>query len=246
MAAKIEHGELMDRVYRHQRHIYDATRKFYLLGRDPMIAGLKPPANGSVLEIGCGTGRNMVKVADRYPNAALYGIDISREMLATAAQAIDKAGHRARTRLACADAAQFDPARVFGQDRFDRIFISYAVSMIPQWRSVLANAVNHLARGGELHVVDFGDLAGLPGWSKGALYTWLRWYHVTPRPDLFAAAAEVARWQGGSHHERRLYKGFAWLSVIRAGSGPDQSERPSNAMTAGAAGSTSARQRMLT
>ena len=25
---------LMDRMYRHQRHIYDLTRKFYLLGRD--------------------------------------------------------------------------------------------------------------------------------------------------------------------------------------------------------------------
>ena len=25
---------LMDRMYRHQRHFYDATRKFYLLGRD--------------------------------------------------------------------------------------------------------------------------------------------------------------------------------------------------------------------
>ena len=25
---------LMDRMYRFQRHIYDATRKFYLLGRD--------------------------------------------------------------------------------------------------------------------------------------------------------------------------------------------------------------------
>ena len=31
---------LMDRMYRRQRHIYDATRKFYLLGRDGAIAAL--------------------------------------------------------------------------------------------------------------------------------------------------------------------------------------------------------------
>lgn len=217
MAADIEHARLMDRVYRHQRHFYDATRKFYLLGRDPMIEGLRPPAGGTVLEIGCGTGRNLVKAAGRYPAAGFFGIDISREMLDTAAKAVNAAGYRDRTRLAYADAAEFDPQRVFGQAAFDRIFISYAVSMIPQWRSVVANAVTHLAPGGELHVVDFGDLAGLPAWSKAALYTWLRWYHVTPRADLFEVSAEIARWHGGTSREQRLHRGFAWISVIRTG-----------------------------
>ena len=31
-AASGSTGALMDGIYRHQRHIYDATRKFYLLG----------------------------------------------------------------------------------------------------------------------------------------------------------------------------------------------------------------------
>ena len=30
-------AQRMDRMYRYQRHIYDATRKFYLLGRDGLI-----------------------------------------------------------------------------------------------------------------------------------------------------------------------------------------------------------------
>ncbi|MEZ5802796.1 MAG: class I SAM-dependent methyltransferase [Rhizobiaceae bacterium] len=216
MAAEIEHARLMDRVYRHQRHFYDITRKFYLLGRDPMIAGLRPPAGGSVLEIGCGTGRNLVKAAKRYPGVRFFGVDISRQMLDTAAKAVTAAGYRDRARLACADAAAFDPQRVFGEPAFDRIFISYAVSMIPQWRSVVANAAARLAPGGEMHIVDFGDLADLPRWSKAALYAWLHWYHVTPRPDLFATGAETAQRLGGSHEERRLYRGFAWVSVIRA------------------------------
>lgn len=33
-------GDLMDRIYATQRHIYDATRKFYLLGRDELIEDL--------------------------------------------------------------------------------------------------------------------------------------------------------------------------------------------------------------
>jgi S-adenosylmethionine-diacylgycerolhomoserine-N-methlytransferase len=30
----------MDAMYRYQRHIYDLTRKFYLLGRDRLLASL--------------------------------------------------------------------------------------------------------------------------------------------------------------------------------------------------------------
>ena len=44
----------MDAIYRYQRYVYDATRKFYLLGRDRLITELAPPAGGSVLEIACG------------------------------------------------------------------------------------------------------------------------------------------------------------------------------------------------
>ena len=49
-------GDHMDAIYRGQRHIYDLTRKYYLLGRDGMIAGLRPSPKSSVLEIGCNSG----------------------------------------------------------------------------------------------------------------------------------------------------------------------------------------------
>ena len=38
----------MDRIYRHQRHIYDLSRKFYLLGRDRLIrVGARYPGEKS-------------------------------------------------------------------------------------------------------------------------------------------------------------------------------------------------------
>ncbi len=215
MFAKIEHGPLMDRVYRHQRHFYDATRKYYLLGRDPMIAGLNPPEQGSILEIGCGTGRNLVLAGEAYPNTSLYGIDISNEMLNTARKKIAVAGLGDRARLAYADAARFDPEALFGRREFDRIFISYAVSMIPQWQDVMREAVSHLTPGGALHVVDFGDLRDLPAFSRSALYKWLKWYHVTPRNDLFEVADALATATNAQTESHRLYRGFAWISVIR-------------------------------
>jgi S-adenosylmethionine-diacylgycerolhomoserine-N-methlytransferase len=53
----------MDAIYRGQRHIYDLTRRYYLLGRDMLIRDLAPPAGGSVLEVGCGKARNLIAVA---------------------------------------------------------------------------------------------------------------------------------------------------------------------------------------
>src|SRR5438067_2504401 len=78
-AGHTPHAALMDGIYRHQRHVYDLTRHCYLLGRDRLITGLEPPAGGSVLEVGCGTGRNLIVAAARYPEAHFYGLDISSE-----------------------------------------------------------------------------------------------------------------------------------------------------------------------
>lgn len=217
MSAVSDHALLMDRIYRWQRRfgIYDATRKYYLLGRDPMLAGLRPLPSSSVLEIGCGTGRNLVKAATLYPESRFHGIDISQEMLAAAEKAVAGAGLKDRVRLARADAASFDPRALFGEQSYDRIFISYAVSMIPQWQKVMAEATNRLAPGGELHIADFGDMRGLPGWFRKGVTKWLGWHHVTPRDDLFEMAAELATAHGGRSEEKRLHRGFSWIAIVR-------------------------------
>ena len=217
MTTVSDHALLMDRIYRWQRRfgIYDATRKYYLLGRDPLLSGLAPPPVGCVLEIGCGTGRNLVKAARLYPQARFHGIDISQEMLAAAQDAIAGAHVTDRVRLARADAASFDPQALFDQASYDRIFISYAVSMIPQWQRVMEEAIARLAPGGELHIADFGDMGGLPGWFGSAVRTWLGWHHVTPRGELFDVSARLAAACGGGSEEKRLYRGFSWIAILR-------------------------------
>ncbi len=175
---------LMDRIYRRQRHIYDFTRKYYLLGRDRMIARLAPPQGSRALEIGCGTARNLVRAARAYPDVEFYGIDISAEMLDTARHSIVRKGLTAHIQVAQADATHFDPAILFGVPGFSRIFISYSLSMIPAWQAVLQQAYARLLPGGELHIVDFGRQEKLPLAFKRALRAWLRLFHVQPRDDL--------------------------------------------------------------
>lgn len=204
----------MDGIYRHQRYIYDATRKYFLLGRDRMLDGLRVAAGGSVLEVGCGTGRNLILAARRYPNARFYGFDISSVMLDTARQSIARAGLSDRITLALGDATDFDPEHLFGRRDFDRVFISYAVSMIPPWRAALPMAMRAVASGGSLHVVDFGLQAGLPRWFKAGLAAWLAKFSVEPRGDLEQQLAALAAASGATFRFERLYRDYAQLGVV--------------------------------
>lgn len=202
------HKQAMDRMYRLQRHIYDATRAYYLLGRDQMIEGLNVPKGGSVLEIGCGTGRNLLRVAARYPGRQLFGIDISDEMLKTACAALQRQGVPG-VHLAQADATSFDASRTLQRTRFDRVYFSYTLSMIPEWRKALHHAATLVAPGGELHVVDFGSCDGLPGLLKTPLYRWLKAFHVTPRENLAVAGRSIAQTCNMTSDTASSHRGYA-------------------------------------
>jgi S-adenosylmethionine-diacylgycerolhomoserine-N-methlytransferase len=177
------HAALMDTVYRGQRHIYDLTRRYFLFGRDRLIARLDAQPGDAVLEMACGTGRNLRRIGNRWPGAVLHGFDISGEMLKSAHAAVGDVALLAR-----GDATAFDPLPPFGRRVFDRVILSFALSMIPDWRAALDQAARLLAPGGSLHVVDFGDLAGLPAPLRALLRWWLARFHVTPRLDLVDAA----------------------------------------------------------
>lgn len=203
------HAALMDGIYRHQRRIYDLTRAWYLLGRDHLIAELRVPQGGRVLEIACGTGRNLHHIARACPGSLLYGLDISEEMLRSARA---KLGDRAR--LAAADACDFDPQALFGVATFDRVVLSYSVSMIPDWERALDMATRCLAPAGELHVVDFSEQSRLPGWFRTGLRAWLGKFHVTPRADLHRALERAATSLGGRVRWRSLFRDYAQYGVV--------------------------------
>lgn len=208
-SAGSSHAALMDEVYRGQRHIYDLTRKYYLFGRDTLIAGLDARPGMRVLEIACGTGRNLAKVGKAWPGVRLFGLDISAEMLKSARAALG-----AEARLGEGDACSFDPQALLGEPAFERIVLSYSLSMIPDWEGALDHAAGQLADGGELHVVDFGDLRGLPGPFQSLLRAWLARFHVAPRTSLPTVAARIAHARGLRLESRRGPLGYYQLHVL--------------------------------
>jgi S-adenosylmethionine-diacylgycerolhomoserine-N-methlytransferase len=202
----------MDAIYARQRHFYDLTRKYYLLGRDRLVARLDVPAGGTVLEVGCGTGRNLIAVAKRYPDAQLFGLDISEAMLATARTKVAAAGFADRITLKQADATDFDASALFGRATFDRVFFSYTLSMIPDWQAAIAQGAK--ATGGALHLVDFGQQEGLPSWFKRGLSAWLAKFDVDPRAELPDAIDRIGREAGMKPGFAPLYRGYAWSGSL--------------------------------
>jgi 2-polyprenyl-3-methyl-5-hydroxy-6-metoxy-1,4-benzoquinol methylase len=57
---------------------------------DFLIEELALPSGGSVLDVGCGTGRHSIELARR--SYSVTGLDLSREMLARAAASAEAAG----------------------------------------------------------------------------------------------------------------------------------------------------------
>lgn len=174
----------MDRMYRMQRYFYDLTRKYYLLGRDQLLDEMSVQAGERVLEAGCGTARNLIILAKRHPEAMFYGLDASAAMLETAQAKVDAAGVRnVVLKTALADDFTFDGT--FGlSEKFDKIFFSYSISMIPPWRESIENALTNLTPNGELFIVDFYDQRDLPGPFGRFLKWWLIKFHVKFWPEL--------------------------------------------------------------
>jgi S-adenosylmethionine-diacylgycerolhomoserine-N-methlytransferase len=170
--------EKMDRMYHLQRHFYDFTRKYYLLGRDLLLREMNIRPGETVLEVGCGTGRNLVILAKHHPDAFFFGLDASMEMLEMAEAKIESARLNNVT-LAHVLAEEFYYVNTFEMtDRFDKIFFSYSITMIPAWQAAIDNALNNLRPGGELFIVDFFDQKDLPRTFRKMLQNWLKAFHV--------------------------------------------------------------------
>ena len=101
----------MDDVYRWTRYVYDISRPFFLLGRDRLVDELNPVHAATVLEMGCGTGHNLIRLARRRPDLHLIGVDASLAMLEIAQQKVNRQGLSQQIALAHGYAESYRPQK---------------------------------------------------------------------------------------------------------------------------------------
>ena len=210
----------MDRMYRVTRHIYDITRRYYLLGRDRLLEKVATSPTTATLEVGCGTARNLIKLAERREPGRLYGLDASHEMLETAAASIEKTGvdrrHEQQIVLRQGLAEQLDATRMFGRDEpFDTIYFSYCLSMVPKWPGALEAALASLRPGGTLLIVDFWDQKELPALFAAGLKKWLSLFHVHYRPEVHDAIVELGKSGRGQVKFESVARRYAYIASIQ-------------------------------
>lgn len=189
-SARDEHRAFLNRYYGLSRGIYDLTRRYFLIGREAALAHLSRDASWSTLvEVGPGTGRNLRVLRDRRPTARLGGVEASDAMLEHARRKVPFAS------IVHGFAEDADIASVLGEPP-ERILFAYCLSMVQEPLRAVEHCRRQLAPGGEVVVVDFGDLSKWPGPLRASVRAFLETFHVHALPDAELEAMAKASVHG--------------------------------------------------
>jgi len=194
----------VERYYRFQSSVYDATRWTFLFGRSKILRRVADRGSPErILEVGCGTGRNLLELACLFPAARITGVDLSKAML-----------ERARRKTASVDSrvelvhGRYDKP-LYSTPRFDLVLFSYSLTMFnPGFELAIESARSDLVQGGYAATVDFHD-SPLPWFTS-----WMQINHV--RTDGQLRPLLQRRFQP-LHDELRLAYGGAWRYFLFLG-----------------------------
>lgn len=185
MPRDLTHAQRLEAFYAPQAAHYDAFRERLLHGRRELIGSLPLPDGAHVVELGGGTGRNVEFFGEK--RARIARIDVVDLCPALVEQARLRGAGDERFHVTLADATTWRPAQPV-----DCVYLSYALTMIPDWRAAVSNAYAMLKPGGVLGVVDFyiSEKNPAPGLVRHGPLTrrfWPAWFghdgvRLTPDP----------------------------------------------------------------
>jgi S-adenosylmethionine-diacylgycerolhomoserine-N-methlytransferase len=208
-----DHAASLDAFYGPQAAVYDRFRERLLPGRAEFMRALDLSRGQRVADFGAGTGRHWLFVEPVLPLLAhLDLVDLCTPLLDIARK---RFGGYPNVRAVRADAQAWR-----SDERLDAAVFSYSLSMIPDWRAALANAVRQVRPGGLIGVIDFYTLpsaapAPLKPLSRASRFFWPRWFGydgVMLRPDVVPTLLAMGTTLKLEQHGARL----PYLPLVRA------------------------------
>lgn len=189
------------------RRNYDRAARFYDLFTDlfeALIGGrrlrartidlLGPVEGATVLDIGCGTGRNFPLLVSRVgPDGQLLGFDYSEGMLGRANGRVQAEGW-SNVKLVRGDAASLE-----GVPRVDAVVSVWCMGIVHDLDAALHQMLAVLRPGGRLVIMDFCRArpdSGLLRWLYPLYSFFLRLTGIDTAADLEDSNLR-ARWEGG-------------------------------------------------
>lgn len=164
----------LSEYYKLHSKIYDISRWFFLFGRSSLMKKLVANAitPNVILEVGCGTGKNLKLLSKLYPKSILMGMDLSTNMLSIAQKKLnDEPGVFLLNQA-------FDEADFPFKGKVDLIIFSYVLTMNKDYPNILKEAQKTLSKNGHIAIVDFNDTT-LTVFKK-----WMQYNHVTMNGEL--------------------------------------------------------------
>lgn len=174
--AKTQQAQRINGYYKLHAKIYDASRWSFLFGRKTILKLIPFSSDAAIkiIEVGCGTGINLQKLAHQFPNAQIIGYDVSIDMINESKKKLDIFGDRVK--LICAPYGENLNA---DSENADCILFSYCLTMVnPQYSELIERARIDLKQNGVIAVVDFYD-------SNSTLFkNWMAVNHVRMEQHL--------------------------------------------------------------
>lgn len=155
------------------------TTIFYQALHQRLLDYLQLPDHPNVLDLGCGTGRLLDRLADEFPTLRGTGFDLSPEMIRQARQK-KRDRHRPRVIFIQGNAEQLP----FTDQQFDTVFNTISFLHYLNFSCVLSEVNRVLSFGGNYYLVDFTPLGQKISHALGVSPANLYLYSLERREQL--------------------------------------------------------------
>lgn len=138
-----DYAEGYDEILRNQHRLFVDDVDYYARYKVECVKQFLKKKPQSILEYGCGTGRNIRFLKDEFEGADIYGCDISRKSLQVAADS-NKGAHF----------FLLDEDKI--EKQFDLVFVAGVFHHVPleERQGVMTDIARYLKKGGELFIFE--------------------------------------------------------------------------------------------